>query len=330
MDPFSDSRASGEKPALGKKARNKHKRAAAIAAANHRDQLDHQANDAAGELLSAYTNTEKKKIVLEEFLHAPVAPNIIPTGKDVALEDEADLEEAKDDWEDSDEEVVVPPPVEEPADVDDEILRPPRPSKGQWTPSNTDGKMRYTLEYMRPFGKAHPGPPPNFRADIAEVMITEAPAPASHTHNQRQGSGGHGHGNRGGSQHQGGGYNQGNGGRDGYNQGGGGRDGYNQHNQHEHDGGHQNRNQGRHDSRGQGGYNNRGGGGNIRQGSGRDLLAGRPSREQPRLHTAANAWSGTKIRDVDQEASLLKETISLLNKLTLEKFDGISDKLMGE
>jgi len=191
----------------------------------------------------------------------------------------------------------------------------PRPGKGQWTPQSTTGRKAYTLDFMRAFEQTCSATPPDFRDDIEKIMQQgNAPRPQQNRAGLNSGgsfkdgpswmTGGAGGGGAGG------GFGGGNrGGPRGGNQRGGPQQG----------------NQGR---RSQGGFNDRGGNNRGGRGGNNPKVISLPAREAPKLTKAKDAWSGAKAKPADEKAKTLMNVTALLNKLTLEKFDTLSTKIM--
>jgi len=191
----------------------------------------------------------------------------------------------------------------------------PRPGKGQWTPQTTAGRKAYSLDFMRAFDNVCSAAPPDFRTDIAEIM-QQAQQQQRPQQQSRGGLKSGGSFKDGPDWMTGGG---GGGGGFGGNRGAPPRGG----NQRGPQQGNQGRNSG-------GGFNNRasGGGGGNRRGGNNGKVISLPPREAPKLQKAKDAWSGAKAKPADEKEKMLKNVTALLNKLTLEKFDTLSTKIM--
>lgn len=281
---------------------NKQKRKAALARADA---------STASSMVSDFTDEGASKPKLEVTVK-PAAPNVIPSGKPEQKEED-DKPEADDDWEEANDK-----PVDEPKDP--AMGSGPQPGPGQWTPFNQTGSRSYPMEYLKAFDAVCKQPPPNFRTDINQIMSAGEMSRNSNKGKfaggdfknnvpnwmvgENQGAGRPGQGQR----------------RDG-GRGGGPMDF-----------------RGQRDPRG-GPRGGRDGGrdfGRGSQGGGGGRKSGGVIKLPPRgdttgtLKKAADGmgWKGGKNKDPKEAKDLTQQAIAMLNKITPEKFDTLSQKIL--
>lgn len=217
-------------------------------------------------------------------------PNVIPSGKEVQAE-EVDVPEAADNWEEKAPEAAYPSGLAGP---------------NMWTPTNTSGDKRYPLGFMMAFRPVCAQPPPDFRSDLRDMMSAgqrSGPRSGGGNFKQMQGWMAPEHSTQGGAQF---GRPGAQGGAPPKRQSGQGRP--------PRSGG---------NSQGPGGKRvinlNRGSGGGGGGGGDSGASAGG-------LKKAEHAWGGSKASADGKSPAQV--AIGILNKLTLEKFDALSDKLI--